>query len=39
MPDELPEGTDESDIFTMKGFDKCEECKKCLESYQIIELI
>jgi hypothetical protein len=29
----LPEGTDENDIFTMKGFDMCEEeeCKKYLE--------
>ena len=33
MPDELPEGTDENDVYTMKGFDKCEkkECKKYLE--------
>jgi hypothetical protein len=36
----LPEDTDENDIFTMKGFDICEEkeCNKYLEQYQIIEV-
>ncbi len=26
------------DVYTMRGFDRCEECKQYLETYQIKEL-
>ena len=38
MPNEIPADTDENRVFIIKGFDNCGECKKFLESYQIIEL-
>lgn len=39
MHDEISEDIDERDVYTMQGFDKCEECDKFLESYQIKELV